>query len=87
MHAQGYDPLSQEGDHDLTEPYNSDARSSDSHIRPAVYYGEGPFDPPSSDDEEGHLLEAKDPPGLVGTGGEDPIESDFIGGSQKVGKQ
>lgn len=27
------------------------------HVKPEVYYGDGPFDPPSSDDENDELLE------------------------------
>jgi dipeptidyl aminopeptidase len=43
--------------------------------RPQVYYGEGPFDPPSSDDEDVGLLEKTGPlsPGSAERGGNDTI--------------
>lgn len=58
MGNKDYSPLPQEGDIVLT------ARPNDDHsehytpipIKPEVYYGDGPFDPPSSDDEEEELL-------------------------------
>lgn len=49
-------------------------------VRPVTYYGEGPFDPPSSDDEEDAFLEkdASVNPDMEGEGGL------VIGGTKKV---
>lgn len=40
--------------------YEHDPNQASSFIRPAIYYGEGPFDPPSSEDEDETLLEKDD---------------------------
>ncbi len=51
---QQYDPLSQEDDSPIrdTELDNADPQRAGLIPRPAVYYGEGPFDAPSSEDED-----------------------------------
>ena len=52
---QQYDPLSQEEDDVLirdAEPDNGDSSHTELLPRPAIYYGEGPFNAPSSDEEE-----------------------------------
>jgi hypothetical protein len=51
---QQYDPLSQEDDSHihLSEIHENDSPRAGLLPRPAVYYGEGPFDVPSSDDED-----------------------------------
>jgi hypothetical protein len=46
-----YEQVSQEPD-EANQP-----SSSTLPVRPPTYYGEGPFDPPSSDDEDERLLE------------------------------
>ncbi|KAI9510550.1 dipeptidyl aminopeptidase [Russula earlei] len=53
---QHYDPLSQE-DEDDSHPLDADIHILDSSRsgllpRPTIYYGEGPFNPPSSDEDE-----------------------------------
>jgi dipeptidyl aminopeptidase len=45
-----YERLPQDGGHD-----SGPSRTEPS--RPSIYYGDGPFDPPSSDDESDELLE------------------------------
>ncbi|OBZ74023.1 putative dipeptidyl-aminopeptidase B [Grifola frondosa] len=54
-----YEPLSQEGDlRGSTSSGFSQANDiSLAQIKPEIYYEEGPFDPPSSDDEADELLE------------------------------
>lgn len=53
---QQYDPLTQEDDspiHDAElQGDNADTLRAGLLPRPTVYYGEGPFDAPSSDDED-----------------------------------
>jgi dipeptidyl aminopeptidase B len=51
---QQYDPLSQEDDSPIrdAELDNADSPRAGLLPRPAVYYEEGPFDAPSSDDED-----------------------------------
>jgi hypothetical protein len=51
---QEYDPLSQEDDS------HTDIPRAGIIPRPAVYYGEGPFDPPSSEDEDEDEVTEKD---------------------------
>ncbi|KAI0047150.1 dipeptidyl aminopeptidase [Auriscalpium vulgare] len=55
MPSASYDPLAQEDDEHDDVTLN--AASSASLPRPAVYYGDGPFDPPSSDDESEEYIE------------------------------
>jgi hypothetical protein len=50
-----YEQVSQELD-EVNQP-----SSSTLPVRPPTYYGEGPFDPPSSDDEDERLLEKSRP--------------------------
>ena len=83
---QQYDPLSQEDDShiDDAEPDSADRDDSPrtellpAGPRPAIYYGEGPFNAPSSDeeDEEGEAekagigsLDRAEHGGLLGSGG------------------
>jgi dipeptidyl aminopeptidase len=72
MPIASYEPLSQEQDYDLDEILSppdflqNDRRSSPIPIRPEVYYGDGPFDAPSSDEDDETLLE-KDGPSTPGT--------------------
>jgi dipeptidyl aminopeptidase len=52
---QHYDPLSQEEDDGIigdAEADNGDSFQTGLLPRPAIYYGEGPFNAPSSDEEE-----------------------------------
>ncbi|KAI0339697.1 dipeptidyl aminopeptidase [Trametopsis cervina] len=60
MPATEYEPLAQDGYED------TEAKYAPQQPRPAIYYGEGEFDPPSSDDEGDSFLEkakAEDPEG------------------------
>jgi dipeptidyl aminopeptidase B len=48
-------------------PHPSHAQTRpDLVVRPPVYYGEGPFDPPSSDDDEDQFLGKQEHPGNFG---------------------
>jgi dipeptidyl aminopeptidase len=51
---QQYDPLSQEDDSHLVDADQDDVDSPRAGLlpRPAIYYGEGPFNAPSSDEED-----------------------------------
>ncbi len=54
-----YDPLTQEDDSPLDGDgiqHNNTARAG-LYPRPAIYYGEGPFDAPSSDDDDDAITE------------------------------
>lgn len=77
--APTYERLALDGDDDTppTYPPTEDLTRQ----RPQVYYGDGPFDPPSSDDEDGALLEKNVPgsPRLAERG-----EGLVIGGGRKV---
>ena len=54
-----YDPLTQEDDSQLEDDDITHDRAARTRMvpRPAVYYGEGPFDAPSSDDDEDAIIE------------------------------
>ena len=52
MRPSEYSAVPRDGD-DMFSP----TAESSQYVKPEVYYGEGPFDPPSSDDEEDVLLE------------------------------
>lgn len=93
MPSQAYERLPQEG-----EPgYRDDQGTSrigvnDTHRRPETYYGHGPFDAPSSDEEEDDLLEKSlhlpTSPGLAERGQYDEEELDdgvglVVGGQKK----
>lgn len=76
MPEPSYERLSpREGARNAAASTSSRVGSPVSLGRPPIYYGEGPFDPPSSDDEDeddesGSLLEKKVPssPGLAELG-------------------
>ncbi|KAK7031462.1 dipeptidyl peptidase IV N-terminal region-domain-containing protein [Favolaschia claudopus] len=59
-----YEPLFQdnEGEREQDGLLRSKDRPKPPQIRPATYYGDGPFDPPSSDEEDEALLEKGLPP-------------------------
>lgn len=70
--SSSYERLPQEGDDDSWELASHSAQPQ----RPTIYYGHGPFDPPSSDDEDEDVLREKGgsrSPGLAESGldGED----------------
>ena len=75
-----YEPL----DHEETGFYNDGPSSSATGypgtVKPETYYGEGPFDPPSSDDESEELLEK----GLERSGRAIEAEGNLVVGSGKV---
>ncbi|KAI8985642.1 dipeptidyl aminopeptidase [Trametes punicea] len=52
-----YEPLAREGDDLFNGESSSAAVAYPVPVKPESYYGEGPFDPPSSDDESEELLE------------------------------
>lgn len=62
---QQYDPLSQEDDSPIRDAELDDTDSLHAGLlpRPTVYYGEGPFDAPSSDEED--EVAEKDGPGSL----------------------
>ncbi|KAI9440877.1 dipeptidyl aminopeptidase [Lactarius indigo] len=57
-----YDPLTQEDDSPLDgdQAHHNNVTRGDLFPRPAVYYGEGPFDAPSSDDDDDDAITEKD---------------------------
>ncbi|KAJ6485813.1 dipeptidyl aminopeptidase [Mycena sanguinolenta] len=66
-----YEPLSQDQDGELEQDLlNLKGRPAPIQIRPPTYYGDGPFDPPSSDEEDATLLEKRPPssPGIAELG-------------------
>lgn len=70
MSSTPYEPLAQEGGEDveLLEASSSQRRTARSRspalpaVRPPTYYGNGPFDPPSSDDEDDLTVYEKNVP-------------------------
>ena len=64
---QSYDPLSQEDDTHIDDPeiQNTDSPHAGLLPRPTVYYGDGPFSAPSSDDEDEDEVTEKDPSGSL----------------------
>ncbi|CAL1714024.1 unnamed protein product [Somion occarium] len=65
MPPAGYEPVPEQGDL-FTDA--TDAQLHPSIVKPPTYYEEGPFDPPSSDDEDDTFLE-KGAPDMVDEGG------------------
>ena len=57
MSSSNYVPLSQEVAGFRDTHYDERAPTHSGPVRPPTYYGEGPFDPPSSDDEDESLLQ------------------------------
>lgn len=56
MSRSGYEPIPLEGvDHEPTDDPNG--HYPPALVKPMTYYGEGEFDPPSSDDEDEALIE------------------------------
>jgi len=80
MRGPAYEPLntSNDAEDDVDQPQIRSVPS-----RPAIYYGEGPFSPPSSDDEDDYAKESdNDPNGTMRFefGNGDDEEELFIGG-------
>ncbi|KAF7322541.1 hypothetical protein HMN09_00032600 [Mycena chlorophos] len=63
--TQQYEPLYQDDDLDAPPAHSKD-RPSPIQVRPQVYYGDGPFDVPSSDESEDGTLLEKGPPASPG---------------------
>lgn len=98
MPTQSYEPLlkhddvfQDEDEHSTSDQtlVNQNSARPKAPLRPHVYYGEGTFDPPSSDsDEEETLLEkGRTSPGTVERGflpGENGLAPGLIVGGQKV---
>jgi len=85
---QQYDPLSQEDDSPLRDAELNDADSQRVGLlsRPTVYYEDGPFDAPSSDDED--EPEKNDPASLNRADG-NSLESEgklYVGGRKVCAK-
>ena len=57
MSSSNYEPLPQEGTSLGDTLYDERAPTRSGPVRPPTYYGEGPFDPPSSEDEDESLLQ------------------------------
>ena len=55
MRGPAYEPLNASND---AEVYVDEPQIRSVSSRPAIYYGEGPFSPPSSDDEDEYAKEA-----------------------------
>lgn len=75
-----YEPLAQEGDDVFGTVPSSSAVVHPIPIKPETYYGEGPFDPPSSDDEADSFLGKED----ERSGRAIEAEGDLVVGSRKV---
>jgi hypothetical protein len=54
MRGPEYEPLTTSND---AEEYVAQSQARSVSLRPAIYYGEGPFSPPSSDDEDDYAKE------------------------------
>ncbi|KAF8840395.1 hypothetical protein BDN67DRAFT_951704 [Paxillus ammoniavirescens] len=83
-----YERLSDNGDEEavsdtLTQSSATRALRPDLPVRPPVYYGEGPFDPPSSEDEEEHYLEKSGPHGLGDLEDSEPGNGLRVGGDKR----
>ncbi|KAI0315043.1 dipeptidyl aminopeptidase [Amylostereum chailletii] len=82
-------PYNRLGQEDEAEPTSfAHSLPDDVHARPAVYYGDGPFDAPSSDDESEGFLEK---PGRISPGsaerGRGEVETEdglHLGGTRQV---
>ena len=57
MSSSNYEPLPQDGAGYRDTPFDERASTHSGPVRPPTYYGEGPFDPPSSEDEDESLLQ------------------------------
>jgi hypothetical protein len=57
MSSSNYEPLPQEGEGSRDILFDERALTHSGPVRPPTYYGEGPFDPPSSEDEDESLLQ------------------------------
>jgi len=85
---QQYDPLSQEDDSPIRDAELDDVDSLHAGLlpRPAVYYGDGPFNAPSSDEEDEPEVAEKDGPGSLNRAEHGSLlGSDLADGSLYVG--
>lgn len=57
MPSANYEPLPQDGAGYRDTLYDERVSTHSGPVRPPTYYGEGPFDPPSSEDEDESLLQ------------------------------
>lgn len=57
MSSSNYERLPMEGMGDGDTLYDERPSTHSGPVRPPTYYGEGPFDPPSSEDEDESLLQ------------------------------
>lgn len=83
MRGPAYEPLNVSND---AEEYVDQPQIRSVPSRPAIYYGEGPFSPPSSDDEEDYAKEDdNDPNGTIRFefGNGDDEEGLLVGGYRR----
>ena len=83
MRGPAYEPLNVSND---DEEYIDQPQIRSVQSRPAIYYGEGPFSPPSSDDEDDYAKEVdNDPTSIVGfeIGNGDDEEELLVGGRRR----
>ena len=64
MSSSNYERLPQEGTSSRDNHHDERASTHSGPVRPPTYYGEGPFDPPSSEDEDESLLQKENVPSL-----------------------
>ena len=64
MPSSNYELLPQEGTSSWHNHHDDRASTHSGPVRPPTYYGEGPFDPPSSEDEDESLLQKENAPSL-----------------------
>jgi len=65
--SSNHEPLPQEGADARDAIYDEQSPTRSGPVRPPTYYDEGPFDPPSSEDEDESFLqkETRWSPGMV----------------------
>lgn len=83
MRGPAYEPLSVSND---AEEYVDQPQIRSVPSRPAIYYGEGPFSPPSSEDEDDYAKEVdNDPNGTIRFefGNGDDEEELLVGGYRR----
>lgn len=83
MRGPAYQPLnvSNDAEDHLDQPQIRSVQS-----RPAIYYGEGPFSPPSSDDEDDYAKEVDNDPNSIirfEIGNGDDEEELLVGGRKR----
>ena len=83
MRGPAYEPLNASND---AEDYVDQPQIRSVQSRPAIYYGEGPFSPPSSDDEDDYTKEVDNDPNSIirfEIGNGDDEEELLVGGHRR----